>query len=467
MRLNTGGTGCKQARNARPPRQLRSLALVGLLLLSACGRSETDRETDAAANAANPAGKAPGASGLSRVFRSSSFAAVSADESRAAEVGREILLNGGNATDAAVAMFFALSVTLPSASGLGASGACVVHNSKTLAAESFVFAPVAAPGAVNGVSFTVPGSVRAMTLMHVRHGQVRWEQVVSPGERLARFGVPVSRALSRDLQAGGAALASDSGALRVFGKAGGAMVSEGDHWVQAELAGTLGTIRARGGVEFFQGALARTLSDQVSQMGGSLPLASLRGVVPQAGPPAGENYGTFNRQRVYVAPPPMAGAAALAGWHGQVPAGGTPVDSGGFAGLVAVDGKGGAAACSLSMGQLFGARMIVPGTGILLGAPTPEATSVSPMIIAYPGSGEFIFAGAGGGASTAAQATGAVARATVEAGQSIATVLAARRGQGGYVNAIVCPSGLRGSATTCQSAIDPAGAGLALLATQR
>ncbi len=361
-------------------------------------------------------------------------------------------------------MFFALSVTLPSASGLGASGACVVHNTKTSTAESFVFGPVAAPGAVNGVSFTVPSSVRAMTLMHVRHGQGRWEQVVSPGERLARFGVPVSRALSRDLQAGGAALASDREARRIFGKPGGAPLAEGDHWVQAELAGTLGTIRARGGVDFFQGALARTLSDQVSQMGGSLPLDALRSAVPRAGPPAGEPYG---RQRVYVAPPPAAGAAALAGWRGQAPGGGTPADSGGFSGFVAVDGKGGAAACSLSMGQLFGARLMVPGTGILLGAPTPEAASVSPMIIAYPSSGEFIFAGAGGGAATAAQATGAVARATVEAGQGVAAALAARRGQGGYVNAIVCPSGLRSSATTCQSAIDPAGAGLALLAIQR
>jgi len=109
----------------------------------------------------------------------------------------------------------------------------------------------------------------------------------------------------------------------------------------------------------------------------------------------------------------------------------------------------------------------VPGTGILLGAPTPEATSVSPMIIAYPSSGEFIFAGAGGGAPTAAQATGAVARTTIEAGQNIAQVLAARRGQGGYVNAIACPSGLRGSAGTCQGAIDPAGAGLALIAVPR
>lgn len=412
------------------------------------------------ANAANPAGMAPGQTGLSRIIRGASFAAVSADESRATEVGREVLLNGGNAVDAAVAMYFAMAVTLPSAGGLGASGACIVHNSKTNAAESFVFAPVAAPGAVKGVSFSIPTGVRAMTLMHVRHGEGRWEQSVSAAERMARFGVPVSRALARDLQAGGALLGSDREAQRIFG----AGLSEGSNLVQPELAGTLAVIRSRGGVDFFQGTFARTLSDQISQMGGSMPLEALRNAAPQAGPPAGENYGTFGRQRVYVAPSPMAGAAALAGWRGQAPSGGTPTDSGGFSSFVAVDSRGGAAACSLSMGQLFGARMVVPGTGILLGAPTPEATSVSPMIIAYPSSGEFIFAGAGGGAPTAAQATGAVARATIEAGQNIAQVLAARRGQGGYVNAIACPSGLRGSAGTCQGAIDPAGAGLALLA---
>ena len=418
--------------------------------------------TEDASNAANPAGKTASRAGLSRVFGGSTFAAVSADESRAAEVGREILLNGGNAVDAAVAMYFTLAVTLPSAAGLGASGACIVHNSKTMAAESFVFAPVAAPGAVNGVSFSIPTGVRAMTLMHVRHGQGRWEQSVTLAERMARSGVPVSRALARDLQAGGALLGSDREAHRIFGSA----LAEGSNLVQAELAGTLGVIRSRGGVDFFQGTFARTLSDQISQMGGSLPLDALRRAVPQAGPPVGENFGMFGRQRIYVAPPPMAGGAALAGWRGQPPGGGTPTDSGGFAGLAAVDSQANAVACSLSMGQLFGARMVVPGTGILLGAPTPDAASVSPVIIAYPSNGEFVFAGAGGGAPTAAQATGIVARATIEAGQNLAAVLTQRRGQGGFVNAIACPSGLRGSAATCQGAIDPAGAGLALSAVR-
>jgi gamma-glutamyltranspeptidase/glutathione hydrolase len=182
---------------------LRKLALAAVFLLAACGQSETDRERDRLANEANPAGRSPGREGLSRlvVADSGSFAAVSADESRAAEIGRDILVNGGNATDAVAAMYFAMAVTLPSAASLGSSGACIVHDDKTKSAEAFVFAPVAASGTIGGQAFTVPASVRGITLMHVRHGQLRWEQVVAPAERLARLGVPVSRALSRDLRA--------------------------------------------------------------------------------------------------------------------------------------------------------------------------------------------------------------------------------------------------------------------------
>lgn len=464
MSLITGDNVSAQARNAKRPRQLRTFALATLLLLAACGQSETDRESDRQANLANPAGLSPGHGGLSAVLKSgSSFSAVAADESRAAEIGRDMLEAGGNATDAAVAMYFAMAVTLPSAAGLGASGACVVHDDKTKVAEAFVFPPVAAPGTINGQAFTVPSGVRAITLMHVRHGVARWEQTVSPAERLARLGVPVSRALARDLQAAGGLLSGDREAQRIFSR-GGTMLREGDSWTQLELAGTLAAIRQRGGGEFFQGSLARTLSDQISQMGGSMPADLLRSTLPQAGPPTTESYG---RRRVYVAPPPAAGAAALAGWKGQPPAAPAPIDSGGFSGLVAVDGKGGAAACALSMGQLFGTRAVVPALGVMLGAATPQAGSVSPVIIANPNNGEFTFAGAGGGAPTAAQATGWVARATVENEQPLASVLAARRGAGGWVNAIVCPSGLRSSGNTCRGALDPAGAGLALVTSSR
>jgi gamma-glutamyltranspeptidase/glutathione hydrolase len=415
---------------------------------------------------ANPSGIAANRAPLSAILRGGfKFAAASADESRAAEVGRDVLLGGGNATDAAVAMYFAMAVTLPSAASLGASGVCIVHDSKTRAGEAFVFPPVAAPGSIRGTQVTLPSGVRAITLMHARHGSVPWAAVVAPAERLARLGVPVSRALSRDLQVGAVALGADSEARRVFGRGSGTAVTEGDNFVQTDLAATLGILRQRGGTDLSMGSLARVVSEQVSQIGGSMPLEALRSAVPQAGPPAGESYGGY---RVYVAPPPMAGAMALAGWNGQPgPSGAAPTDSGGISGLAAIDSKGGGAACSLSMGQLFGARVMVPNTGILLGTPTADSTAISPVVIGNPGNAEVMFAGAGGGSPSAAYATGLIARGTIRSKQYVEAALKAHGGQGGYVNAIACPDGIRSGGASCNSGTDPAGSGLALNATPR
>jgi gamma-glutamyltranspeptidase / glutathione hydrolase len=85
-------------------------------------------------------------------------------------------------------------------------------------------------------------------------------------------------------------------------------------------------------------------------------------------------------------------------------------------------------------------------------------------VIGNPNNGEFRFVGAGGGGPTAAYATGAVARQAVDRGSRIGAILAARRGQGGYVNAIACPDGIRSYGSSCNTGIDPAGTGLALTA---
>ncbi len=432
-----------------------------MFLLAACGGNE-----DAQRNLENPSGSVQNKSGLSDLLRGGAkFAAASADESLAAEIGRDVLQNGGNATDAAVAMYFAMAVTLPSAAGLGASGACIVHDAKTRAGEAFVFAPQAAPGAINGVSFMVPGGPRAITLMQIRHGKMRWEQLLAPAERLARGGFPVPRALSRDLQVGAPLLGADREARRIYGKGTGTAITEGDVWAPLDLAASIGVLRQRGGPDFFTGNFARLMSDQIASIGGSLPLETLRNAIPKAGPPDSDNNGGY---KVYVAPAPLAGASALAGWRNQpAPSTAVPTDSGGISGFAAVDADGNATACSLSMGQLFGTRIIVPGTGILLGAMTADSAAVSPVVIGNPNNGEFRFAGAGGGGPGAAYATGAVARQAIERGQMVGNILDARRGQGGYVNAIACPDGIRSYGGSCNTGIDKAGSGLALITQPR
>jgi gamma-glutamyltranspeptidase/glutathione hydrolase len=119
------------------------------------------------------------------------------------------------------------------------------------------------------------------------------------------------------------------------------------------------------------------------------------------------------------------------------------------------------------MGQLFGTRIMVPGTGMLLGAATGNSTAVSPVVIGNSNNGEVKFAGAGGGSALASYATGAIARAAIRDRVLLGRALAARRGRGGYVNAIACPDGIRSGGSTCEAASDPAGAGLAQVATGR
>jgi gamma-glutamyltranspeptidase/glutathione hydrolase len=119
------------------------------------------------------------------------------------------------------------------------------------------------------------------------------------------------------------------------------------------------------------------------------------------------------------------------------------------------------------MGQLFGARVMVPNTGILLGTPTADSTAISPVVIGNPGNAEVMFAGAGGGSPSAAYATGLIARGTIRSKQYVEAALKAHGGQGGYVNAIACPDGIRSGGASCNSGTDPAGSGLALNATPR
>jgi len=427
------------------------MALLGLLVLAACGGNENDPKVNPAQIRANKRGYDEIAG------TNEKFAAVAADEGRAAGIGRDILANGGNAVDAAVAMYFAMAATLPSAAGLGASGACVVQDSKSRAGEAFVFAPVAAPGPARGATFTVPTGPRAIALMHIRHGLARWEMDVAPAEKLARFGFPVSRALARDLRSA----QLDGEARRVLTR-NGAPLGEGDTLVENDLAATLGVIRQRGAADFFQGNLARVMSEQVAQLGGNLPVEALRGAIPQSGPPLAESYYGY---RVYAAPAPAGGQSALAAWNGASSSGaaGASGDSGGFSGFAAFDDKGGAAACSLSMGQLFGSRQMVPGTGVMLGA-MGDIGGISPVVVGNTNNGEFKFAGGGGGSPSSAYAVGAVARSTLRDSQRLGAALAARAGQGGFVSAIACPDG-KGKSETCSAGIDPASGGLAAVAS--
>lgn len=388
------------------------------------------------------------------------FGAVVADEPRAADAGRDVLTSGGSAADAAVAMYFTMAATLPSAASVGAGGVCLVHDQRRRSIESIVFplAPVA--GSARGYDVAVPMAVRGMALLHARHGRARWETLVANGERLARFGAPVSRALSRDLQVGARLIGGDPVARRIYDAGRGIAVTEGDVFNQDALGATLGIIKTRGGGDLYQGPLARQLSEAVQQAGGNLTLAHLREAVPRVVPPLQVRFGDHTAS---FAPAPFGGGQAAAAAFQGGGGGGGGAFEGGEAGFVAVDRDGNAVSCVVTMNQLFGARRVAPGTGIMMGAPSGNGmANTTPMLVSNVNNGEFLLAGAASGGAGAPSALGAAARTVLTSRGRLADAVAGTGG--GVLSIFTCTSGLKNDRRTCQALADPRGHGLALIA---
>ncbi len=257
--------------------------LAAGLLLAACGTTE---ETD---------GFTP-VSGFAGI--------VAADEPRAAVVGREVLGLGGSAVDAAVAMYFTMAVTLPSRASLGGGGVCVAFDGARKQGQAIEFLPRAA--ASGGI---VPSGMRAMAVLHARHGILRWEQLLTPAEALARFGHAVSRAFSEDLAAEAERIAANPELMRLFMARSGRLARTGDRIIQTELSAVLSGIRQKGAGYLHSGPFARRLADASSAVGMPLSIDDVRDSLPRivdaVAVPAGKDVAFF-------APPRATGGVVAA-----------------------------------------------------------------------------------------------------------------------------------------------------------
>lgn len=375
---------------------------------------------------------------------------VAADEPRAVLVAQDVLSAGGTAADAAIAAYFTMAVTLPSAASLGGQGSCVVHDPKSKRTEALDFL-------TNGN--VVPANPRGMYALHAKYGKLRWEGLLGPAESLARLGSPVSRAFANEMAADGARLLSDPEARRIF-TANGRPVREGDMLSQLDLGATLSRIRSRGLGDFYGGAMAHELADKIQAMGGSASFEDMRGYNPEWR--AAQTLEQGN-DLLYVPPLPVAGNDMIQLWKaaasGPVPVQGTaPANS---TGLTMVDASGQAVACTFTANQAFGSGRVIPGTGIILAAPpAPLSPGQLPVIVANPHNYGFRLAAAGNGTAAAAAAIAAAGRRGV---RDAATLLEAVRqvslGQS-RINIIACGSGAV-SIGNCRFATDPKGAGMA------
>lgn len=259
----------------RVDRQIRPLLLV--LVLAACSSNPLD--------SLNPFSSKEDESLRGTIgFVQGVIGGVTTDEPKATLIGRDVLSSGGTAADAAVAVAFALSVTLPSSANLGGGGVCLVRDAPNNITETLNFLPLApkniSPNSTYPVA--VPGFVRGLATLHSKYGKLNWKQLVSPAEALARFGNQVSRAFAHDLkQLGPLNIADPSLQKMLSHKDGGRFVREGDFLKQLDLSSVLGRIRARGGGDFYNGPLAGQIVAAIKKAGGSLSLEQLRAFLPR------------------------------------------------------------------------------------------------------------------------------------------------------------------------------------------
>jgi gamma-glutamyltranspeptidase/glutathione hydrolase len=422
-----------------------------------------------------------------------------ADEPRAAVAARQILSAGGSAADAAVALGFVLSVTLPSRAGLGGGGACLAYAPDTKSInkgqpEAILFLPVAGVSARANADrpAAVPMLARGLYLLHARYGRLPFESLIVPAEQLARFGTPAPRALTSDIALVAGPLLADPNARAVFSQ-NGAPLTEGQTLVQPDLAATLSRMRVEGVGDLYTGQLARRIEDASPLAGGPITLADMAGALPKLGspvvlperrdkiaflpPPADGGLAAAAAFEVLQHDPSALGAAAARGlaaaerWR----AGGINADAVLHAtdlqvqpmpalpastSFVTLDKDGNAVACSVSMDNLFGTGRVLPGMGILLAAsPAVVPPPFYAAAIAWNDNIHAFRAAVGGSGQDGAPM--AVAVGMLNALRSNRPMNAPVPDPG-RANVIECNSYLPGAEGSCEWATDPREPGLAV-----
>lgn len=254
---------------------------------------------------------------------------VSAADPRAAEAGAEILRQGGNATDAALAVLLALTVVEPQSSGIGGGGFLVLDDGKghLLTLDGREKAPKAAtpdwfkvgdrylptieaiPG---GKSVGVPGNVSMMAEAHRLHGKLKWQQIFQPAIRLARDGFVVSERLTAFLDR-----FPTTGALSDEGRAlyypGGKAVAAGTVLKNPRLAAFLERLSREGTKAFYSGQNAAAIVKAVNNAPrnrSAMTLGDIASYKVKARPPVCTSY---RKYRLCGMGPPSSGATTVFG----------------------------------------------------------------------------------------------------------------------------------------------------------
>jgi gamma-glutamyltranspeptidase/glutathione hydrolase len=293
-------------------RPLTALATAALIALAPSGLSAQEAAIYSSMDAVHP------------VWAKSAM--VSVQEAVAAEVGLQVLRDGGNAVDAGVAVALALAVTLPRAGNLGGGGFMMVHDAETGETRAIDYREMAPASATrdmyldadgnadstlsrfHGLAVGVPGTVAGMQLALETYGTMTLEQAAAPAIRLAEDGILVTADLADSLKALEKRMKTWPATAAIFYKEDGSFYEPGDVLKQPDLAATLKKIAAEGPDGFYKGEVAERIAASVQEAGGSMTvedLANYRAVI------RAPVTGTYRGHEIVSMPPPSSGGTHI------------------------------------------------------------------------------------------------------------------------------------------------------------
>ncbi|CAN5281729.1 gamma-glutamyltransferase [soil metagenome] len=253
---------------------------------------------------------------------------VVAQERIAAGIGRDVLARGGNAVDAAVATGFAMAVTYPRAGNIGGGGFMLVHlanRAEDIAIDYRESAPAAATRDMflgddgkpdtkksrdQALGIGVPGTVAGLALALGKYGSGKFKlaDLLAPAIALARKGVVIADDTADTLPDWHRRLAKWPSTLKIFARADGSSLQQGDRLIQNDLAATLEAIAAHGVSGFYDGPVAEKLVAGIRDAGGIVTLEDLKAYQPVVRAPVRGSYRGFD---IVSMPLPSSGGTVL------------------------------------------------------------------------------------------------------------------------------------------------------------
>jgi gamma-glutamyltranspeptidase/glutathione hydrolase len=241
----------------------------------------------------------------------------------ASEIGFQVIKNGGNAIDAAVATGFAMAVTHPTAGNIGGGG-FIVYRPASGEPTSYDFREVGPSRSSpemwltdgkydfekhhnSHLSVGVPGTVAGLHLAWKEHGSKPWKELVEPAIKLARDGFEVSHGLARSLASMIPEFKKYPASLAQFSK-NGQPYEAGEILKQPDLARTLTRIAEQGPAGFYEGETAALIEKEMRANGGLITMADLKAYQAKK---RDVLKGTYRGYDIFGMAPPSSGGMAV------------------------------------------------------------------------------------------------------------------------------------------------------------